>query len=98
MRRLLMLVAMMVLGMSAACGSTSCSDACQSLIGCLDKLNANTTLLDVSTCTSQCNAGTCTNKQQLIDCVHGTSCNSTSNAYDTAISACQMQSSCSIGL
>ncbi len=94
MKRLFLAVAMLAGATLAGCGSTSCSDACQTLVSCLTKLGEPTT--DVATCTSGCNAGTCTNKQQLIDCVHGTSCNAGAATYDAAIAACQLNSQCSI--
>ncbi len=94
MRRIVVLLALGVGAAVGGCGSTSCNDACQSLVGCLNRLNPITNQLDVPTCTAQCQAGTCANKQIFIDCVNGAQC-TTADAYDTALSNCQAQTGCS---
>ncbi len=91
------LLGLLIVILAGGCGgSTSCGDACQSLSSCLNKFNAGSGF-DLATCNAQCQAGTCTNKQQLIDCVHGTSCDTTLTAYDDAISTCEIRTMCSIG-
>lgn len=96
-RRLFVFAVLAVIGGAGCGGSTGCSDACQSLVSCENKLDPLSTHMDVATCTNQCNAGTCANKQQLIDCVHGAKCDSTLDAYEAIIAFCQVNSGCSVG-
>jgi hypothetical protein len=73
------------------CGSTSCSDACNTLVTCLDKFTPGQTEVTTTNCDNSCNSATCSNKQHLIDCIHGASCNGTAAEYTGALLSCQTQ-------
>ncbi len=82
MRRVFLAVSAVAL--LSACGSgKSCSDACNAVYNCAVSQGIGASLgpTFVSTCVQACNATTCSNKQQVIDCVAGAKCDATLSNY-----------------
>jgi hypothetical protein len=97
--------AMVIVGLLACtgCGDSdssvkSCNDACAASYGCASKLNMSASSLNFpateSECVTQCNAGSCANKQQVIDCISSLECGSDSTTYAMNVFSCYRSNNC----
>jgi hypothetical protein len=89
MKRLFMLVLVVIAFGAVGCGG-SCKDACAAAQKCLTALGQGQFF--PANCEDTCDAVSCDNKSDVLNCIEDISCPATIDAYGLAASACIAQS------
>ena len=81
-------VVLSLAGCGGGNGTASCQDAANAVAACAQKLGVSANIT-----ADQCNAVTCTNKQNAINCVAGLQCTD-ATSYNTGFTNCLSSAGC----